>query len=328
MKMLWVGDPHVTPDELADCQSLLDYVYQVALDQKADVVFFAGDLHHTHSVVRLEVSDFWRRNLKRLAQICQVKLLVGNHDQPNDLEKKFHALEQYKDVAQVIDHPTMEEGVLYMPYVRTQEEASNIFQQFASAKTVLCHQSFSGATYENGFTVEHGFEPPQLSVVSGHIHKTQKIGNVWYPGAPRWRTISDASTPTRAIQMLEFDSTGALVASTPFKTNEVCQSMLEIVETENQTEPLFQEGFVGPKTTPVVTLTGSRVWVESRRAFWSQYGAKISTQYTDVQIFSTPESIGPLRGMLNYCAGATPKFGTDKELLKAMINERFNGLAR
>jgi hypothetical protein len=98
----------------------------------------------------------------------------------------------------VVDEPRVVlPGILFVPYVHDPAEFVQICQQYPEAKTVVCHQTFAGSYFENGFLTPDGVEPnllPQEQVISGHVHSPQRIGKVWYPGAPRWRTVSDANT--------------------------------------------------------------------------------------------------------------------------------------
>ena len=95
MKRLIVGDPHAKVSNLDEMQRLIDFVILTAKEQKVDRIEILGDLFHTHAVLRLEVIDFWSRNLLSLPSICETIVLVGNHDMIGDYNSQLSALDVF-----------------------------------------------------------------------------------------------------------------------------------------------------------------------------------------------------------------------------------------
>lgn len=196
-KYLFVGDPHVTVDELSDCDKLVSQILDIATQQKVDRIVWLGDLHHNHSVVRLEVMDWWDKALGTTLKDFQHICLVGNHDRSTESRRPEHALlplKRWSNVT-VVDTPTQIEGVSYLPYIHdvAQFVAS---ANASSAKSVVCHATFAGSYFANGFVPEGGIAPSdvnQTQIISGHIHCRQTHGKVFYPGSPRWRDANDAN---------------------------------------------------------------------------------------------------------------------------------------
>ena len=61
MKILRVGDPHVKPNNLKEFrEALMRFALSEAIARKVDVLEILGDLFDTHSIVRLEVLEFWQ----------------------------------------------------------------------------------------------------------------------------------------------------------------------------------------------------------------------------------------------------------------------------
>ena len=56
LRLLIVGDPHVTVEELGDCQGLMALIDQtLEADPTIDHVVFLGDLHHNHRLIDVDV---------------------------------------------------------------------------------------------------------------------------------------------------------------------------------------------------------------------------------------------------------------------------------
>ena len=68
MKVLRVGDPHITVRNLDEALKLLAFIFEMARKYKVDRIEFLGDLMHTHAVIRVEVLDFWAKAFKQLGE--------------------------------------------------------------------------------------------------------------------------------------------------------------------------------------------------------------------------------------------------------------------
>jgi DNA repair exonuclease SbcCD nuclease subunit len=207
-RTLWVGDPHVKPDNIGEWTRLIDFILEKALEHKTQRIVFSGDMFHTHMVIRMDVQNFWMNALKKLTTnlpLCgQIILLKGNHDIAGDREREesmsaLDIFEGYPKVTVVKDwHADQDFG--YIGYVSGEDKfleyCQKIKEQNPKVDTVFCHQTFDGSTYDNGFYAPDGFDPAKVpfdQVISGHIHTQQTLGKVFYGGTPRWDTASDAN---------------------------------------------------------------------------------------------------------------------------------------
>lgn len=239
MRNLIIGDVHATAEDLEDCEALLGLVFDSAKSLSVDRIIFLGDLHHNHAVTHVSVTEFWLRNLKQLAEIAPISALLGNHDMPNGAsrgdkgygEPKSHALMPYRELSRVgvtvVDSPLILGDFMYVPYVDSEEvflsAVKALKRETGCPDILICHQTFSGAQYENGFYAKDGFSIEKVqagNIISGHVHLPSHINKVWYPGAPRWKTFSDANTE-RAIWLFD-PETGEL---TPIDTGTVCSKI-------------------------------------------------------------------------------------------------------
>lgn len=283
MKIIRVGDPHVKPSNIDESEALIEFVAEHALKEKVDRIEILGDLFHTHSILRLEVLEFWTWAFELLTDICEVVVLVGNHDQSGDLNSDSSSLNIYSRLRNkkltIVSLP-MTMGVFgYMPYIHDAnkfvESANDLFKY--GAKVLVCHQTFNGATYENGFYAPDGIDPekiPFAQVISGHIHATQEFDKIFYPGTPRWDSASDANQ-TKGIWLFEHGADGSFVSKTCINTDKVCKPIVAFEWKEGSPAPEIPEG-----SRASVTLIGTSDWIAKQKV--SLRGkVSISTKITD-----------------------------------------------
>jgi DNA repair exonuclease SbcCD nuclease subunit len=338
-KVLVVGDLHAVPDELADCAKLVQHIISVCQSQDIHEVWWTGDQHHTHAVLRVEVLHWFKVAFKALkAQGINSVCLVGNHDQasPGELAHSMMAYANDPGV-KVIDAPTVRHGVLMVPYMHTQDEfvaACGEFVQghewedqdgekhYYGPKTVFCHQTFQGATYENGFFASDGFDPnllPQELIISGHIHTGQEFGKVWYVGAPRWRSLSDANVQ-RSVWVLEFEN-GRLTNRTPYSTGDVCRQIKHLDDTAEAPVQLPLD----PAHQWRIDIRGSAEWCQTRKIALKAAGARIRTfPEQNSSAGRIRESEGIEKAFQTFLGAYQAKYGTSREALEMMAKERLH----
>ncbi len=334
-KLLLVGDVHAVPEELDDCVALEELVVRLAYEFGATVVFL-GDQYHCHNVVRLEVMAFWRSFFKRLRALHGAETtdycLVGNHDYAGE-GSTIHSLMAHEGQITVVDRPmAISSGVVLVPYVSDREAFPSAVNALP-AKTVICHQTFAGSKYENGFYAEDGVNPDLLDakhIISGHIHAPQifehatpagEFGEVTYIGAPRWRSLTDANTE-RAVWLYEFDDRGEILSRRSFDTGSVCRKLIHLVEEEGA-PPTAPESFA-PGWDYRIDIRGSSEFIERRKKELSHPGVRIRTFKTDTAGPQVRESEGIGVAFRTYLTKYSPKYGTPAERLLEMAQRRLD----
>lgn len=330
MKVLLVGDPHIRVEDLREGGNLINLILETVRTHKPDGIIFMGDLFHNFELVNVEVAAFWKQaivEIKMAAGRGQVIVIRGNHDGPHDPKPGVHALAYLQNFlqVQVIDKPEAmlvdRTPLLFVPFMRDHAE----FVEACSSKlpnpsTVYCHQEFAGAAYDNGQLAQEGVDPaaiPQTTVISGHIHTGQEFGKVWYVGAPRWMTASDANKD-RFLWLVEHDDVGAVVARTPIPTDPWCQRMVHIADTE--AKPENPEGMKA-EWKVVVDIRGTEAWISQRVPLW-QGRARIRTFREGERKIEVRESEGIDVAFFRYVDFFKPAHGTDKEFLRKMAISR------
>lgn len=336
-RFLVVGDPHATVEDLADCKALVKFIKDVAVGQSVDIILFLGDLYHTHAMVNVEVMQFWRNSFAELSgDGFRVEVLLGNHDRPGDSSSTAHALLAHADSdgVEVLDKAFVRRGLGYIPHCATaQEFLFNAHECFVrGAKTLICHQTFTGCLFENGFVVKDGVDDNLLEaefVISGHIHAPQMIGKVWYPGAPRWRTLSDANTD-RAIWVVDFDEDGRVFGKASFATSSACREIRHTKITPTKWDGHEAAAYSNKAPNPTDINVEWRVDVEGPQSFcdtWADHhrklGHKVRTFVTgSASVVRVKESEGVALSFRKWSVNFKAPHSTPAEVLSKVAEER------
>ena len=307
---LFVGDVHATPSSLSDCEKLFDLIIQTVKEDKTiKKVVFLGDLHHTHAIVRLEVVDFYLKQFKRLSEIPGVSkfnviLLTGNHDRGNNAGSDASVLSIYEQLTTVITNPVVLGGVGYMPYIHNPDDFVKKTNSL-NVDTVICHQSFVGAKFENNFPVADGVDINQIAaskILSGHIHMFQSIGNnvgkkVLYPGTPRHMIKSDVNQE-KNIFIIDMDT----LDITRKVSTSICSVFHEFEITEQQLFPDLSNVDLS-KDRVYLKVTGSKKFVDEKIKEFNGKGFLISTYIEEQEDIQIKESEGLNHSLKKYIIG-------------------------
>lgn len=289
MNILRFGDPHAKVGNLDEMKPLVLFVGETAIANKVDRIEIMGDLLHTHAVIRLEVLMFWEWALTHLANICEVVVLVGNHDISGDYSSNVSALTLFgliKDTKfpiRIVDRP-IQLGVFgYVSYTHSPDDFIRHAMVLADSgtKVLVCHQTIDGSKYESGMYAPDGIPTGEWAkrfthVFSGHIHSEQEFGNITYPGTARWDSTADANL-RKGIWIYDHeDGSGALRSGNFVGTEKVCSPIKSIVW--NEGDPEIESW---PENARVaVELVGSSVWVAQQKLLLKGK-CSIKTKITD-----------------------------------------------
>lgn len=284
MRILRVGDPHIRVANIAEANKLMEFIKATVLGGKVDRLEILGDLFHNHAVIRLEVLLFWNHWIEVFRGIVDTVILVGNHDISGDHAFSGHSLTVFKRMEnerlKIVDEPIKIGPFGYVNYIHSEgafkEAARKLHDQ--GAKVLVCHATFDGSQYDNGFYAPNGINPddvPFSAIISGHIHKEQIIagGKVDYPGTPKWDTASDANE-RKGIWLYEHDdSSGMVLQRDLISTEKVCTPIVSVVWKEGEPQPKCEEGI---RTT--IELIGSSDWISKQKTLLKgKYSLKSKT---------------------------------------------------
>ena len=274
MKILRVGDPHTMVSNLKDSNALLQFTFDTAIAEGVDCVEFLGDLFHTHAVLRVEVMHFWQKWFQKFEmEGLEVRVLVGNHDQPGSKEKEqeMNALDVFIDEGigdsfrTIINKPMIIDGIAYIPYMSDKDEfvrsAMKLYDEGATG-LLVCHQTFTGAVYENGQPAEDSVMPdliPQAQIVSGHIHKEQEFKQVFYQGTAKYDKLSDANEK-KGIWIYEHNESRSYTKRTKVSTEKVVSAIYKFVIEEGGKVPPIKKG-----SRTYLEFRGKSAWIKTMK---------------------------------------------------------------
>lgn len=308
-KILYVGDYHSKLSNLKDCESLMKYIIKLGKEQKVDKIIFLGDQFDTHAVIRVEIQEFWRKSLVKLSKVCKTYLMVGNHDMKGDKESTSEDMSSMNvfDVDSnkmknifIINKPTViEGGIGAIPYRKDERqflrECDELMEKGAR-KVLLAHQTFTGATYDNGFYAEEGIEPsliPQESIVSGHIHKGQQIGKCWYVGTPKWDGVNDANLD-KGLWVVDYNEDNSEKSREFFSTEDYVSAVFKHEISEGDEVPEIRKG-----SRTYLYFTGTSAWLKKMKKKYKNK-AKIKTKSTDRKVLgASKEAVNNFDDFIN-----------------------------
>lgn len=299
----------------------MDFVLAKAKELHVDRVVLTGDQFHTHSIVHLEVLAFWQGVFAKFeAAEVEVVALVGNHDQSGDGISKSHSMMAFQNVF-VVDQPTIIDEILHLPYMHSGEQLIADCKEFPK-KVVVCHATFQGSTFENGFYAKEGIDQsqlPQEQIISGHIHAGQEFGKVWYVGSPRWMTISDANQD-KNIWLVEHEPDGLIASRTAIPTDQACTRIVQFEDTAEAPASVTQ---LNPSWKYLVDVRGSAAFIEERKKVWLGK-ARVRTFCTDGASIKVKESDGMGVAFSKFLVAYQPKHGTPLPVLERMVADRIH----
>lgn len=198
-KAFLIGDLHYQKNTVPEDKSNIPNIVKAAATSEPDFIVILGDSLDDHEKVDVQASNVLCELIKQLKRIAKVYILVGNHDYINN--KQFltenHHLNVYKGWKRIVivDKPIMKKikgkTFVFCPYTepgRFREALETLDEVWEVADAVFCHQEIKGASLNERQKISSkgdvwsGKYPP---LFSGHIHKSQIIKNIHYPGSSK-----------------------------------------------------------------------------------------------------------------------------------------------
>jgi predicted phosphodiesterase len=326
MRLLLVGDVHSKVEDLEDCGRLLDLVEQTEEEYRPDYTVYLGDQYDTHALVHVEVQRFWRERWGRRKAQKRIAI-VGNHDRPGSASALATAMQVHTDQAHVVSGlPFVVENVAVLPYFHDRQKFLEAANALRNQNLLICHQTFTGAKYDNGFFAKDGIEPGDVqhrNIISGHIHTPAAFGKVWYPGSPRWQTVSDANID-RHLWVIDVAPDGSYGGPKPIATDTHLRKLWSVGVTPDDTAEA-ELACVKPGDRVVVNIQGPTSFIEeAKKRFAGQHNVRIRTFPTDKRAAKLSEVEGVPAAFRKHLAAYQAKFGTDRERLRSLAEERLH----
>lgn len=181
------SDLHYSYKTKDTCFEVLRYINKYA-QEKACRVYFLGDFWdhiYRRGTVPVDLLNEMVRFFHKEWR-CLMTMIPGNHDY-FDSEETEHGLEAFSinDRIRIINNPTIEDGILFLPYTRHYSELGRIIEE-ANPKIILGHLDIVGAKMNHSRTSTVGCDKSMFKVptYTGHYHTATSYGNVHYIGSP------------------------------------------------------------------------------------------------------------------------------------------------
>lgn len=202
-----------------DCLEFIDFLVNYVEDKShgIDHIVFMGDWFDKRDAINISTLNYSYQALSRLNGLnIPVFIEIGNHDLYHRNNRDIHSLiffNEFKN-CHLIDSPSAatigKYRVLFMPYL-FQEEYVPMAVEVNGSDVVYAHLELKGFVLTGSTVVlEHGhdqelFDKPKR-IFTGHFHKRQNKGNVFYTGNPFPFDFSDANDVERGFAIYDYDS--------------------------------------------------------------------------------------------------------------------------
>jgi len=211
-RALIIGDAHLKISNIDVARDFISQSLDLIRAGKYDKVILLGDQYDSFAIIRSEIQSLWTSFFTSAIQYTNVIALVGNHDL-SGVDGGTNPMEPFKAYPRVkiVDEPQQTDGIYYAPFMRDNAAFEAYCRSIPAGSVLICHQSFNGAQFENGFYDPHGADPACVAhlsaVISGHVHKRQHFLNIWYPGTPFQHSFGDAGEK-KLIHEVTLEPTG------------------------------------------------------------------------------------------------------------------------
>ena len=186
-KILFTSDLHLTKDllRITTCLNYLDYIKKYCIDNDIKHLVLGGDLLHQSNSIKNQAFIPFFNKLFELSKVVQLYIFVGNHEMMNS--DRDSLLEAFKPFSHFIkDSETINIGGVDYDFLSYSENPEDLPNKGSVLFTHLEVEGFFFNPYqksENKTFTKRSFDQYEL-VISGHIHKMQKEGNIVFPGSP------------------------------------------------------------------------------------------------------------------------------------------------
>lgn len=195
----------------SDCEDFVKWFIKQAKANNCETCIFLGDWHHHRSGVNVSTLNYTVSNIGFLSEAFEnVYMIMGNHDLFYREKREIHSLpfaNQWDNVHIINDETFVKDDVAIIPWLVEDE-----WKTVKKLKSRYVFGHFELPYFKMNAMVEmpdHGglkatdLEGPEY-VFSGHFHKRQNKGNIWYLGSPFPHNYADAWDDERGMMILEW----------------------------------------------------------------------------------------------------------------------------
>lgn len=195
------------------CSDFVDWFIDESLHWGADTCIFLGDWHDSRISIQVKTLSYSLRCMEKLGAAFQNFYFVpGNHDIFHRTRRDFTSVEFGRNVPNltITNEPTVIGDVGFVPWLINDE-----WREVKKMKCQYMYGHFELPTFLMNAQVEmpdigEGLDAADLKgpeyVFSGHFHRRQNKGNIWYIGNAFPQNFSDTGDDKRGMMFLEWGS--------------------------------------------------------------------------------------------------------------------------
>lgn len=293
-KILAIGDPHLKINHFDLSKRFLEWITSIIQQQKPDLIVNLGDTFDNHAVLRSEIMTEFMKHVDVARAVAPYIYLIGNHDQFKPNDSKYHALSHLRDRVDnfiIIDKTTNLHGITFVPYCHN----PNLFPKETSP-ICIAHQLFKGADYGN-ITTKDGVDSSCLIgteiIISGHIHKRQRLDNsrskgpeVFYVGSPFALSASDINQ-IKGVSIIDTATYEETFIQCPLPMWRGDKFIIEPNFTTNDMHHYLSANLPRSKDHWVIDITGPKAEIinylksQEYKTMIENVDVKIKTSFTD-----------------------------------------------
>ena len=214
---LHVGHKNNSQQFNQDCWDYIQWYVKTAQDFGAETCVFSGDFFHNRSTINVASMNVALDIMEYVAKSFEkVYFLVGNHDMYYRDDRRVHSLVLSRNIENVVlvDQPLTLGDTTFLPWLIGDEWKA---VEKLKSRYIFGHFELPGYWMNamvqmpdhDGLKDSH-FKHAEY-VFTGHFHKRQNTGKVWYIGNCFPHDFADAQDDERGCLLLENGGTPQLV---------------------------------------------------------------------------------------------------------------------
>lgn len=194
-------------DHNHSCEEFIKWMIEQARSQNIKTCIFGGDWHHVRSAINISTLNYSVSGLKLLNDYFDnVIFIIGNHDLFYRDKYEIHSLPYITQFSKIkiIDTITEIDNIAFVPWLVGDE-----WKRVQEVKSPYMFGHFELPTFKMNAMVEmpdhgllnSGHFQNQQQVFSGHFHKRQNKGKIWYIGNAFPHNFADAWDDDRGMMI-------------------------------------------------------------------------------------------------------------------------------